>query len=132
MARDGLLPNAFARIHSRFRTPVVDTIATGMFVGLAPTFLTPAQALELTSIGTLFAFVIVSLGVIVLRVREPHRHRPFRCPGYPITPLASMGCCLILMFGLPAMNWLRFFLWLLIGIVLYAAYGARRSRVRAP
>ena len=73
MARDGLLPPAFARVHPRFRTPAFGTILTGLFVALAPTFITQDQALELTSIGTLFAFLLVSLGVIALRVREPER-----------------------------------------------------------
>ena len=72
----------------------------------------PSQALELCSIGTLFAFVIVSVGVIVLRVREPDRPRPFRCPGYPVTPLLSIGACLWLMVGLPWLNWVRFAVWL--------------------
>jgi APA family basic amino acid/polyamine antiporter len=128
MARDRLLPARFGRIHPRFRTPAFSTKMTGLFVALAPTFMTPAQALELTSIGTLFAFIIVASGVIALRVREPNRVRPFRVPGYPFTPLLAIGFCLWLMAGLPPMNWIRFGVWLGIGLVIYFAYGARRTR----
>jgi basic amino acid/polyamine antiporter, APA family len=128
MARDGLLPPAFARIHPRFRTPAFSTLVTGICVAVAPTFLTPSQALELTSIGTLFAFIVVACGVIALRIREPLRPRPFRVPWYPLTPLLAIGFCLWLMAGLPPMNWIRFGAWLLLGMVIYLAYGARRAR----
>jgi APA family basic amino acid/polyamine antiporter len=131
MARDGLLPPAFARVHGRFRTPALGTILTGVFVGLAPTFLTQDQALELTNIGTLFAFLLVALGVIALRVREPARARPFRCPGYPVTPALAALSCLALIAGLPATNWWRFAIWLAVGLVIYFSYGAKRSRLAA-
>jgi APA family basic amino acid/polyamine antiporter len=124
------LPRAFARVHGRRRTPIFGTVITGIFVGLAPTFLTPAQALELTSIGTLFAFIVVAGGVIALRVRDPNAPRPFRCPGYPVTPVLTIAACLVLMLGLPAANWWRFGIWLVVGLGLYAV-GARR-RARAP
>jgi len=129
MARDGLLPPAFARVHPRFRTPAFGTLMTGLLVALAPSFMTPAQALELTSIGTLFAFVLVSVAVVVLRIKDPDRPRPFRVPGYPVTPVLAAGSCLVLMLGLPASNWLRFAVWLLLGGVVYAFYGYRRSRI---
>jgi basic amino acid/polyamine antiporter, APA family len=132
MSRDGLLPPVFARVHRRFRTPATATLLVGLFVAVSSSLLTPSQALELTSIGTLFAFMIVSIGVIALRIREPHRPRPFRCPGYPVTPVLSAVCCLWLMYGLPPMNWLRFGGWLLVGAVIYFAYGRRNSRLRAP
>jgi basic amino acid/polyamine antiporter, APA family len=127
MARDGLLPPAFGRVHPRFRTPALGTVLTGVFVGVMPTFLTQDQALELTSIGTLFAFLLVALGVIALRVREPGRPRPFRCPGYPVTPILAAASCLVLIAGLPAANWWRFAIWLAIGLGIYFAYGARRA-----
>jgi basic amino acid/polyamine antiporter, APA family len=130
MARDGLLPPAFARVHPRFRTPAFGSAMTGLFVGLAPSILTPSQALELTSIGTLFAFIVVACGVIALRRREPARPRPFRVPGYPLTPLLAIGFCLWLMAGLPPMNWVRFGLWLLVGLVIYLVYGLRRAARR--
>jgi APA family basic amino acid/polyamine antiporter len=129
MARDGLLPPAFARVHGRFRTPAFGTILTGVFVGIMPTFLTQDQALELTNIGTLFAFLLVALGVIALRVREPERVRPFRCPGYPVTPVLAALSCVALMAGLPSTNWWRFAIWLAVGLVIYASYGAKRSRL---
>jgi APA family basic amino acid/polyamine antiporter len=132
MARDGLLPPFFARVHRRFRTPAVGTLCTGAFVAIGTTVLTPEQALELTSIGTLFAFVLVSAGVIALRLREPNRPRPFRCPGYPVTPLLSIACCVWLMAGLPPSNWWRFAIWLAVGLVIYLLYGVRRSRLGAP
>jgi len=129
MARDGLLPPAFGRVHGRFRTPAFGTMLTGLFVGLAPTFLTQDQALELTNIGTLFAFLLVALGVIALRVREPDRARPFRCPGYPVTPILAAVSCLALIAGLPATNWWRFAIWLAVGLVIYLRYGAKRSKL---
>jgi APA family basic amino acid/polyamine antiporter len=129
MARDGLLPPAFARVHPRFRTPAFGTVLTGLFVGVAPTFLTQSQALELTSIGTLFAFLLVAVGVIALRVREPARERPFRCPGYPATPILAVAACLVLIRGLPSANWWRFAIWLAVGLAIYFSYGAKRSRL---
>ena len=129
MARDGLLPAAFARVHGRFRTPALGTILTGIFVGLMPTFLTQDQALELTNIGTLFAFLLVALGVIALRIREPERARPFRCPGYPLTPVLAALSCLALIAGLPSTNWWRFGVWLAVGLVIYSRYGAKRSKL---
>jgi APA family basic amino acid/polyamine antiporter len=129
MARDGLLPPAFAKVHRRFRTPALATVLVGLFVGVSPSFVTQDQALELTNIGTLFAFVIVSVGVIALRIREPDRPRPFRCPGYPVTPVLSALCCIGLMAGLPRTNWIRFGVWLLVGSVIYFSYGRRRSRL---
>jgi APA family basic amino acid/polyamine antiporter len=129
MARDGLLPPAFGRLHGRFRTPALGTILTGIFVGVMPTFITQDQALELTNIGTLFAFLLVAVGVIALRVREPERARPFRCPGYPVTPILAAVACLALIAGLPATNWWRFAIWLAVGLAIYFSYGARRSKL---
>ncbi len=129
MSRDGLLPPLFGRVHPRFRTPATGTILTGAFVAVCPTFVTPDQALELTNIGTLFAFVLVSLGVIALRVRDPGRVRPFRCPGYPVTPVLSILACVGLMAGLPPSNWVRFAVWLAVGSVIYLAYGRKHSRL---
>ena len=129
MSRDGPLPPAFGRVHPRFRTPALGTILTGVFVGLAPTFLTQDQALELTNIGTLFAFLLVALGVIALRIREPERERPFRCPGYPVTPALAALACLGLIAGLPSTNWWRFAIWLAVGLVIYFRYGAKRSKL---
>ena len=129
MARDGLLPARFARLHQGRRTPVAATVLTGLFVAVASSVLTPAQALELTSIGTLFAFIVVAGGVIALRVREPERPRSFRCIGYPFTPVASIVTSFALMLGLPATNWWRFALWLAAGLCVYALYGRRKSKL---
>jgi APA family basic amino acid/polyamine antiporter len=88
--------------------------------------------LELTSIGTLFAFIVVALGVIALRIREPQHARPFRCPGYPVTPILAILSCGGLMLGLPTANWWRFGIWLLVGLAIYASYGHRRRRRLTP
>ncbi|MBI3818174.1 MAG: amino acid permease [Planctomycetes bacterium] len=127
MARDGLLPKVFSRIHPKFRTPHVSTWITGLFVASMCSVLTPDQAIGLTNIGTLFAFVLVSFGVIALRIREPNRHRPFKVPGYPVTPLISAAACIGLIVGLEISNWLRFVIWLAIGMVIYILYGYKRS-----
>ncbi len=131
MARDGLLPRWAAKVHPRFRTPHVTTILTGVFVAVFAAFANINEVVELTNIGTLFAFVLVSAGVIILRRTDPARPRPFRVPGAPVTPLISIAACLYLMFQLPSVTWIRFFVWLAVGAVIYVFYGYRRSRLRA-
>jgi basic amino acid/polyamine antiporter, APA family len=131
MARDGLLPPWAAKVHPKYKTPHVTTIITGVIVGVFSAFMNIDEAVQLTNIGTLFAFVLVAIGVIVLRVREPNRHRPFRVPGSPITPLLAVGSCLFLMTQLPWVTWVRFFVWLGVGFVLYFGYGYRHSKLRA-
>jgi len=130
MARDGLLPPWAAKVHPKFRTPHVTTILTGVFVGLFAAFANIDEVVQLTNIGTLFAFAIVSAGVLVLYYQEPHRQRPFRTPWMPVTPLISIGACLFLMFQLPLVTWVRFVVWLAVGLVIYAFYGYRHSRLR--
>jgi APA family basic amino acid/polyamine antiporter len=130
MARDGLLPGWAAKVHPKFRTPYVTTILSGVFVGTFAAFANINEAVELTNIGTLFAFVLVSLGVLVLRVKEPDRHRPFRVPFAPVTATISILACGYLMLKLPAITWWRFVIWLGIGAVLYFFYGFRHSRLR--
>jgi APA family basic amino acid/polyamine antiporter len=130
MARDGLLPPFFAKIHPKFRTPTISTLLTGSVVALGCSVLTPDQAIGLTNIGTLFAFILVSLGVIVLRVRNPDANRPFKVPLYPITPILSALACAGLVLGLEASNWIRLFVWLAIGLTVYAAYGYKNSVLR--
>jgi APA family basic amino acid/polyamine antiporter len=130
MARDGLLPPWAARVHPRFRTPHVTTIITGVAVAGFAAFANINEAVELTNIGTLFAFVLVAAGVLVLRYKDPNRLRPFKVPFAPWTPLFAIGSCVYLMIQLPLVTWIRFFVWLAIGAVIYFAYGYRRSRLR--
>jgi len=127
MSRDGLLPPVFARVHTRFRTPHVSTILTGTIIALVAG-LTPINVLgQLVSIGTLLAFVLVSIGIIVLRRTSPDTPRPFRTPGVPWVPLAGAVICLAQMAGLPLATWERLIVWLVVGLVVYAAYGRRHS-----
>jgi APA family basic amino acid/polyamine antiporter len=130
MSRDGLLPPVFAKVHPRFRTPYVGTILTGIFVAVFAAFANIAEVVDLTNIGTLFAFVLVSAGVIFLRRSEPDRPRPFRVPGVPYTPLISIFACFYLMWQLPTVTWIRFGIWLVVGLVIYVAYGYRHSALR--
>jgi len=130
MARDGLLPKTFASVHPRYQTPHVNTWVTGLLVAASCNLLTPGQAIGLCNIGTLFAFILVSIGVIVLRRREPDRPRPFKVPGYPVTPILSAAACLALICGLEVSNWLRLVIWLQIGLVVYAGYSYWNSTLR--
>jgi APA family basic amino acid/polyamine antiporter len=127
MARDGLLPSMFSRVHRKFRTPYITTIVIGIVVALFAACTNIEEMVDLTNIGTLFAFTLVCFGVIVLRLKEPHRHRPFKVPFSPITPLLGVIACVFLITGLPAVTWVRFFLWLALGLVVYFAYGFRHS-----
>jgi len=129
MSRDGLLPPFLARVHPRFRTPYIGTIITGLFVAVFAAFANIAEVVDLTNIGTLFAFVLVSAGVILLRRQEPDRPRPFRAPLVPLTPVISILTCLYLMLQLPRITWIRFGIWLLLGLVIYFSYGIRNSRL---
>ena len=130
MARDGLLPKWAARINSRTHVPSVATIVTGIFVGLWALVGDAAETYDLTNIGTLFAFMLVSIGVLVLRHTEPDRPRPFRVPFVWPVSLLSAAACIFIMLGLPRTAWERFGWWLLIGLAVYALYGFRNSRLR--
>ena len=131
MARDGLLPPVFARIHPKFRTPYVTTILTGIIVGGVAMITDIGSLADLTNIGTLFAFILVCLGVVVLRRSAPERRRPFRVPLVPLVPLIGVFLCGALMLSLPILTWLRFFAWLGLGLAIYFLYGVRHSRLRA-
>lgn len=130
MSRDGLLPQWFARVHPRYRTPHVTTILTGVVVAAFAAFMDIGEAAELTNIGTLFAFVLVCAGIIILRRRDPHLHRPFRCPWVPVVPLLGIVTCIYLMISLPGVTWVRFIVWLALGLLIYFVYSRRRSKLR--
>ena len=131
MAQDQLLPPVFSRLHSRYRTPawgiIVVGVACAVIAGLLPLDILG----ELVSIGTLLAFAIVCLGVLVLRYRSPDAARGFRCPGSPWVPAIGIAGCLYLMFSLPVDSWWRLLLWLLAGTLIYLFYGIRHSRAAA-
>jgi APA family basic amino acid/polyamine antiporter len=129
MARDGLLPASFAKVHPRFRTPHVTTIITGIAVGVCAMFTSIDEMVDLTNIGTLFAFILVCIGILILRKREPERRRTFRVPWVPVIPVLGVISCMYLMLGLPWITWVRFGVWLLVGMVVYFSYGFRRSRL---
>ena len=130
MARDGLLPPFAAKVHPKYQTPHITTILTGVFVAVFAAFANIDEVVQLTNIGTLFAFAIVGAGVLILHYKEPNRPRPFRTPWMPWTPIIAIAACLFLMFQLPLVTWLRFLGWLAIGLVIYFGYGFRHSRMR--
>ncbi len=130
MARDGLLPPWAAALHPKYRTPHITTIITGVFVGVFAAVAPIGVVLELTNIGTLFAFILVATGIIVLRRTDPTRPRPFRTPWVPVLPLVSIGFCIYLIASLPLLTKLRFVGWLAAGAVIYFLYSVRHSRVR--
>jgi len=130
MARDGLLWQYFAKIHPRFRTPYITTIWTGIFVGGVAMLTDIGSLADLTNIGTLFAFVLVCMGVIILRRTQASRARPFRVPLVPLFPILGVLFCFILMLSLPIETWIRFFVWLAIGLCIYFLYGIRHSKLR--
>jgi APA family basic amino acid/polyamine antiporter len=127
MSRDRLLPDAFSAVHKRFRTPAFATIIAGILVAIPAGLFDVGTLAEMSNIGTLFAFVLVSIGVLVLRHKDPTRHRGFRVPLGPIIPILSIFFCLLLMAGLPARTWVRFFVWLAVGLIVYFFYSRRRS-----
>jgi APA family basic amino acid/polyamine antiporter len=132
MARDGLLPAWAARVNARTRIPYVTTLVTGIVVAIASLVGDAAETYDLTNIGTLFAFVLVCAGVLVLRIKEPDRPRPFRVPFVWLIAPLGVAACLFVMIGLPYQAWQRFAIWLVIGAVVYAFYGYHHSRLRRP
>jgi APA family basic amino acid/polyamine antiporter len=127
MSRDRLLPAIFSRLHRQSDVPHYSTWIAGFVVGIGAGLFDIGTLGDLTNIGTLFAFVIVSVGVIVLRRLHPDRPRSFRVPWSPVLPVLSIVCCVVLMLSLPLETWIRFVVWLLIGLVIYFFYGRRRT-----
>jgi APA family basic amino acid/polyamine antiporter len=127
MSRDRLLPDLFSRVHPRFRTPSTATWIAGLLVGIPSGVLDIGTLADLSNIGTLFAFVLVSLGVIILRYQQPDRRRGFRAPLGISAPVLSVLFCILLMAGLPILTWIRFFVWLTIGLTVYMLYSRHRS-----
>ena len=130
MARDGLLPKWAAKIHPKYRTPHVTTILTGVLVALFAGVADDDATYDLTNIGTLSAFAVVCIGVLALRILEPERPRPFRVPFVWVVAPLGAGACLFVMWGLPSSAWLRFAVWLAIGLAIYFVYGYRNSVLR--
>lgn len=131
MARDGLLPPFAAKLHPKTRTPHITTLITGVAVALGSLVADDAATYDLTNIGTLAAFAVVCIGVLVLRIRDPHRPRPFKVPFVWGVTLVGAGACVFVMRGLPASAWQAFGWWMAIGLIIYFAYGYRKSRLRA-
>jgi APA family basic amino acid/polyamine antiporter len=129
MARDGLLPPWAASVHPRFKTPHVTTIITGVLVAVPSLFFNIDEMVSLTNIGTFFAFILVSAGIIVLRRSDPSRPRPFRMPLVPWLPAICIAICVYLMLKLPLQTWVLFFAWMAVGLVIYALYGRKHSRL---
>ena len=130
MGRDGLLPHWAAKVHPKYQTPHITTIITGVGVACVAGFANINEIVELTNIGTLFAFVLVAIGIIVLRRTDPDRPRSFKTPLVPLVPILAVLSCLYLMAQLPRITWERFVLWLILGLGVYFAYGHRRSRLK--
>lgn len=130
MSRDGLLPPYFEKIHPKYKTPHKTTIWTGVVVAAISAVANINEIVELTNIGTLFAFALVCAGIIILRYKDPHRPRAFRTPLVPLVPLLGIASCIYLMAGLPYVTWIRFGLWLLAGLLLYFVYGFWHSQLR--
>ena len=131
MSRDRLLPDVFSRVHTKYRTPHITTWVAGLAVGIPAGIWDIGTFADLSNIGTLFAFVIVSIGVVILRRSDPKRKRSFAVPFSPYTPAFSVVCCVGLMLGLPLETWIRFIVWLAIGLVIYFFYGKNRSPLHA-
>ncbi len=130
MSRDGLLPGAFSKVHKKFRTPYIATWVAGIFVGIPAGIFDIGTLADLSNIGTLFAFLLVAIAVLILRKTQPDRKRGFRVPFVPVLPILAIVSCLILMASLTLENWIRFFVWMVIGLVIYLLYSRKHSTLR--
>jgi APA family basic amino acid/polyamine antiporter len=130
MSKDGLLPKMFSAVHPKFRTPWISSLTVGLVVATFASLIPLAKLGDMTSIGTLLAFIIVSAGVWVLRKRSPELARPFRAPWMPLTPILGIVFALLMMCSLPMETWIRLVVWLLVGLLIYFFYGRFNSRVQ--
>jgi APA family basic amino acid/polyamine antiporter len=130
MSRDRMLPAGFSRVNARFGTPLRTTLTTGVVVAAISTFVPLSELAELVNIGTLFAFILVAIGVVVLRRTRPDLPRAFRCPAVPVVPVLAVLASFYLMLNLPAATWVRFGVWMAAGLIVYFAYSAKHSRLR--
>ena len=130
MCRDGLLPERLADVHPRYGTPAKLTIGLGILIAILAALVPLNEIVKLVNIGTLFAFILVNVGVIVLRYTRPDMPRPFRVPLSPVLPIIGIAFAVYLMTDLPLSTWIRFVIWLAIGMLIYGFYGYRNSRVR--
>jgi APA family basic amino acid/polyamine antiporter len=132
MSRDGLLPAVFSDIHPRFQTPWRCNLIFMVFVSLFSGFLPISNLGHMTSIGTLLAFVIVCIGIVVMRKTNPDAPRPYRTPLVPIVPILGVLVCFAMMYSLSMETWIRLVVWLVIGLAIYFGYGIKHSHLRAP
>jgi APA family basic amino acid/polyamine antiporter len=130
MSRDGLLPKVFSDLHPKYQTPVKSNVLLCVFISLFAGLVPIRVVGEMTSIGTLLAFILVCIGVIVLRKKHPEVPRSFKTPWVPVVPILGIATCLLMMVSLPADTWIRLFVWLAIGLVIYFTYGKKNSKLR--
>lgn len=130
MCRDGLAPRRLAKVHPRYQTPVLITVGFGIFIACIAAVVPLAEIVVLVNIGTLFAFLICNIAVVVLRRTRPDLERGFRVPLVPFFPIIGAGLCIYLMLDLPGTTWWRFLIWLAIGVVIYFVYGRKHSRLQ--
>ncbi len=130
MSKDGLLPGVFSKLHPKFQTPSTSNVVLCLFISAFAGFVPISVVGEMTSIGTLLAFVMVCLGILILRKRQPDAERPFKTPFVPLVPILGIITCLVMMFALPLDTWIRLIVWLLIGFVIYFLYGRKNSKLR--
>jgi basic amino acid/polyamine antiporter, APA family len=130
MSKDGLVPKVFSELHPKFKTPWKSNLLFFIFVGLVAAFVPATVISDMTVIGTLFAFVLVCLGIIVLRKTDPAIPRPFRTPWVPLVPILGILVCTGLIYTLGPANWLRLIIWLVIGVFIYIGYGVKNSNLQ--
>jgi APA family basic amino acid/polyamine antiporter len=132
MSKDGLVPKIFSDIHPRFRTPYKSNMLFFVFTGLFAAFIPEDIVGEMTSIGTLFAFILVCIGIWILRVRRPDLPRAFKVPVVPLVSTAGVIICGAMIYGLGWTNWLRLIVWLVIGLMIYFVYSRHHSKISNP